>query len=57
MINAFNGIEEWVFYPQDLLRIQADMRTNSNGEHLYGVDGVPQGDFIVRSAGRGSGAV
>ena len=41
MLNAFNGIEEWVFYPQDMMRIQADLRVNSNGEHLYGVDGVP----------------
>ena len=41
MLNAFNGIEEWVFYPQDMVRIQAARRINSNGEHLYGVDGVP----------------
>ena len=41
MINAFNGIEEWVFYPQDMMRLQGDLKNNSNGEHIYGLDGVP----------------
>ena len=41
MINGFNGIEEWVFFPQDMMRIQGDLRANGNGDHLYGVDGIP----------------
>ena len=41
MINAFNGIEEWVFYPQAMLRIQKDLRALGNGDHIYGIDGVP----------------
>ena len=41
MINAHNGIEEWVFLPQDMLRQQIQLRANANGDHIYGLDMVP----------------
>ena len=41
MINAFNGVEEWIFYPQDMLRQQLRLKNNTNGNHLYGLDTVP----------------
>ena len=41
MVNALNGIEEWIFYPQDMMRIQSELKTNNNGDHKYGLDGVP----------------
>ncbi len=41
MVNAFNGQEEWMFIPPELLSIQKDLRDNPNGDHFYGMDGSP----------------
>lgn len=42
MINTYNGTEEWMFIPQDLLGIQQDLRNNVAGaNHIYGMDGSP----------------
>jgi type IV pilus assembly protein PilY1 len=41
MTNAQNGIEEWIFYPQETLGQQIKLRPNPNGDHFYGVDGTP----------------
>ena len=41
MINSTSGVEEWVFYPQQLLANQRALRANASGNHIYGVDGTP----------------
>lgn len=42
MINTYNGAEEWMFIPQELLDIQQDLRNNVAGaNHIYGMDGSP----------------
>ena len=41
MINAINGQEEWIFYPQDMLREQIQHKSNPNGNHIYGLDLTP----------------
>lgn len=54
MINATNGIEEWIFYAPELLPIQKDLMENGSGSHLYGLDGNPEvwiQDKSVDSAG------
>ena len=40
VINGFNGVEEFIFYPQSTLRRLTDVRTNPNGPKHYGVDGT-----------------
>ena len=42
LINARNGIEEWIFYPQATLSNAAALRANGTGDHLYGIDATPQ---------------
>ncbi len=39
MINAASGVEEWSFIPPAMLELQRQMKTNANGDHLYGMDG------------------
>ncbi|HEY3487630.1 MAG TPA: hypothetical protein VGL10_06155, partial [Gammaproteobacteria bacterium] len=41
MINTYNGKEEWIFIPQDMLAIQKKLRADSGGNHVYGIDGSP----------------
>jgi type IV pilus assembly protein PilY1 len=41
LINSVNGIEEWVFYPQETLVKQAMLRQNATGDHEYGMDATP----------------
>ncbi|MGI9336687.1 MAG: pilus assembly protein, partial [Gammaproteobacteria bacterium] len=41
MINAHNGKEEWIFFPQSVLAMQNQLRDNRAGDHLYGIDGTP----------------
>lgn len=41
MINTFNGEEEWMFIPPDLLPMQQQLRRNAGGNHLFGMDGSP----------------
>ena len=41
MINAANGEEEWIFYPQVTLARQRTLRANPTGDHMYGIDGTP----------------
>jgi len=45
LTNAYNGIEEWVFFPQATLAKQPDLKDNFNGDRvkldLYGIDGSP----------------
>jgi type IV pilus assembly protein PilY1 len=41
MIDAYNGAEEWIFYPPETLAHQANLRANPNGQHVYGIDGTP----------------
>ena len=33
MVNAHNGIEEWILYPQETLQYQSELRDNFNGDH------------------------
>jgi type IV pilus assembly protein PilY1 len=40
LINGFNGVEEFIFYPQSTLRRLPEVRTNSPGQHHNGVDGT-----------------
>jgi type IV pilus assembly protein PilY1 len=40
-INATNGIEEWVFYPQATMLNQQRLKDNFAGKHIYGLDGNP----------------
>ena len=35
------GVEEWAFFPQQLLINQATLKHNGEGEHIYGVDSTP----------------
>ena len=35
------GVEEWAFFPQQLLINQATLKNNGEGEHIYGVDSTP----------------
>ncbi|MCP4040398.1 MAG: hypothetical protein GY731_00370, partial [Gammaproteobacteria bacterium] len=42
LINAKNGTEEWIFYPQSTLAKQSGFRANPNGNHEYGIDGTPK---------------
>jgi len=41
MTNASNGIEEWIWYPQETLGRQIKLRPNPNTNHVYGIDGTP----------------
>jgi type IV pilus assembly protein PilY1 len=41
MLNAANGIEEWIFYPQTVMPRQRTLRANPTGNHMYGIDGTP----------------
>lgn len=41
LINAFNGEEQWIIYPQSTLAKQRQVRPNPSGNHLYGLDGTP----------------
>ena len=41
MLNAANGGEEWVFFPQLVMPRQRTLRSNPTGDHMYGVDGTP----------------
>jgi len=41
MLNAAEGTEEWIFYPQETLKNQAALRPNPNLDHVYGIDGTP----------------
>ncbi len=41
MLNAANGAEEWIFYPQMVMPRQRTLRANPTGDHVYGVDGTP----------------
>ncbi|MBN1378660.1 MAG: VWA domain-containing protein [Gammaproteobacteria bacterium] len=41
MINAYNGIEEWIFIPKELMDDQQEVRINAGNARFYGVDGVP----------------
>ena len=41
MLNAINGGEEWIFYPQMVMPRQRTLRSNPTGDHLYGIDGTP----------------
>ncbi len=41
MLNAANGGEEWVFYPQMVMPRQRTLRANPAGDHMYGIDGTP----------------
>jgi len=41
MLNAANGIEEWMFLPQVLMANQRTLRANPTGNHVYGIDGTP----------------
>jgi type IV pilus assembly protein PilY1 len=40
-VNATNGVEEWIFYPQATLARQKELRDNFAGTHIYGLDGTP----------------
>ena len=54
MIDAENGQEEWVFYPPETLSMQARLRANPNGQHVYGIDGTPT---AWRRDGDGDGTI
>jgi len=41
MVNAINGAEEWIFYPQMVMPRHRTLRSNPTGDHMYGVDGTP----------------
>jgi type IV pilus assembly protein PilY1 len=41
MLNAINGMEEWIFYPQMVMPRHRTLRANPTGDHMYGVDGTP----------------
>ena len=41
MINAYNGAEEWLFIPKELMDDQNQLRINSGTSRFYGIDGVP----------------
>lgn len=44
MLRTDTGVEEWAFIPQDMLKIQDDLRANArfnSGERIYGIDGTP----------------
>ena len=40
LINSFNGIEEWIFYPREMLPLQVTLRDNPATGKEYGVDGT-----------------
>ena len=40
LINAFNGLEEFIFYPQSTLSRLKRVRDNPQGPHEYGIDGT-----------------
>jgi type IV pilus assembly protein PilY1 len=40
LINGFNGVEEFIFYPQSTLRRLVAKRDNPAGPHTYGMDGT-----------------
>ncbi len=40
LINGYNGVEEFIFYPQSTLRRLTKVRENTLGNHTYGVDGT-----------------
>ncbi len=39
MVNSSTGVEEWAFIPQAMLEMQSQLKSNANGDHLYGMDG------------------
>jgi len=39
-INGSNGVEEFIFYPQSMLRRLPGLRDNPAGPHRYGMDGT-----------------
>jgi len=42
MFNEGSGVEEWAFYPRDMLTpLQGILESNPGGSHPYGVDGTP----------------
>lgn len=41
MVNAKTGIEEWTFIPQDRMDLQRSLFSNTEGNHLYGIDLAP----------------
>jgi len=41
MLNAETGEEEWIFFPQETLLIQRELRENQDGPHVYGLDLTP----------------
>lgn len=41
LINSHTGEEEWAFIPPDMLSIQAGLRADLGGKHIYGMDGAP----------------
>lgn len=40
MLNALTGIEEWIFYPQEMMKLQSKLKANPNEDHAYGLDGT-----------------
>jgi type IV pilus assembly protein PilY1 len=39
MVNESNGIEEWAFYPQEVLGLAKQLWSNADGAHPWGLDG------------------
>ncbi|RKZ35397.1 MAG: hypothetical protein DRQ37_06465, partial [Gammaproteobacteria bacterium] len=40
MVNADTGVEHWIYYPDELLENQQQLRENNAGNHVYGIDGT-----------------
>jgi type IV pilus assembly protein PilY1 len=41
MINTYNGTEEWIFFPQQVLSGQRKLMNNPLTDHFYGIDATP----------------
>ncbi len=54
LINTYDGTEEWIFFPQQVLAAQQALMNNPTAEHFYGMDATPtiwindeDGDSII----------
>lgn len=41
IVNNSTGAEEWAFIPKELLAKQNSLKTNADGDHIYGLDDTP----------------
>ena len=41
LTNTYNGAEEWIFFPQQVLSAQRALMNNPTAKHFYGMDATP----------------